>query len=179
MFTIRQAAEAFAAIDGIPADAIPPAYDKALRHISQRHYLIASGRSGNADTYAMPAICALRLMQKASAFGLDRWQLEALSRWLQNDPTGPARKQGQRSMPPVLEAIDRTLAGETFGVHVVMYSNGATAVLTDWPHDNPQARAKADAAFASLGDLAPREDARFTLPASRLIQEVAEKMGTN
>lgn len=178
MFTIRDATNAFFSLDGtVPEQGA--ALDKSLRHLSQRIYLLPVGREGRADTYSLETICALRLLHKASVFGLDRWQLEKLARFLQIvDPlsSGPREKisGGWRTLSPIEEAVQRVRDGETFVVGMTMLSDGTVKPFTDWPGDDETAKG---ADF--LGEVGMKklpEDACFTLPASRLIAELLEEL---
>lgn len=178
MYTIRDATTAFFALDKtLPEQGA--ALDKSLRHLSQRIYLPPAGRAGRADTYTVEAICALRLLHKASTFGLDRWQLEKLARFLQiADPMGGARSEeisgAIRFLSPIEEAVQRVRDGETFSIGVAMLSDSTVKPFADWPGD--ETKAKGAAFLAEAGFVRLREDARFTLPASRLIAELIREL---
>lgn len=177
MYTIRDATTAFFTLDNTSPEQ-GAALDKSLRHLSQRLYMPPVGRTGRADTYTLEAICALRLLHKASTFGLDRWQLEKLARFLQiANPMGGARSEETsgsiRFLSPIEEAVQRVRNGETFSIGVAMLSDGTVKPFADWPpeDDGKGAAFLGEAGFAKL-----REDARFTLPASRLLAELIREL---
>lgn len=168
MYLIRDAANAFAFIDCTPLEQVA-SLDKSLRHLSQRLYMPPLGRKGRADTYTLESICALRLLHKASSFGLDRWQLEKLAQFLQiADPlSGGLREKfsgGWRVLPPIRESVQRVRAGECFDIGVSMLRDGTVKPFANWSKD------KADKSLPS-GTRLPI-DGVFTLPASRLIEEL-------
>lgn len=178
MFTIRDATNAFFSLDGaLPEEAVT--LDKALRNLSQRLYMPPIGREGRADTYSLETICALRLLHKTSAFGLDRWQLEKLARFLQiADPiaSGRRRKASRvwQVLSPIEEALQRTRKGETFIVGVAMLRDGTAKPFTGWPKDDESVKGADFLAEANVKKLP--EDACFTLPASRLIAELIAEL---
>ncbi|PWE48576.1 hypothetical protein DEM26_17400 [Thioclava sp. NG1] len=167
-YTITDAATVFATLDNLTDEENRKRADKALRHLTQRHAFPPEGRAGRADTYSMETICALRLAQKASAFGLDRWQLERLIRFLLSTPrTAPGR-----TLSLIGEGIYKAEAGQVFGVSLVMYADGRFACAADWPSETPEQDARVDSIFESADlDFGP-EDCRFQLCASRLISEL-------
>ncbi|MFW2545516.1 hypothetical protein ACN2XU_23045 [Primorskyibacter sp. 2E107] len=179
MYVIRDATNAFATLDKTPPDVVA-SLDKSLRNLSQRVYLPAAGREGRADAYTLEAICTLRLLHKASVFGLDRWQLEKLAQFLQvADPIGTGRREKlegrSRLLPPIEEAMQRARAGESFSVVIAMLSDGTCKLRADWkPDEEPDAAA--EEILAAFGGMLP-EDARFVLPASRLISELLAELG--
>jgi hypothetical protein len=180
MFTIKDATGIFARIDSVTEEELPT-LDKALRNLSQRVYLPPSDRQGRADVFSLATICALRLIQIASTFGMDRWKLEALARATQNQAGGLARRiklnGGERPMSPVEEAIERVRAGQTFDFNIRLYRDGRLGFDADWPADNAGAAAVADKVLAAV----PTEDAdvTFTLHASRLIGEIVADFKAN
>lgn len=167
-YTISDAATAFAKIDNLTDEVDRKRADKALRHLTQRHAFPPEGRAGRADTYSHETICALRLVQKASAFGLDRWQLERLIRFLLDPP----RTVPGRTLSLIGEAIHKAEAGQHFGVSLVMYADGRFACEAGWPSETPEQDAKVDSVFESAGQDFGPEDCRFELCASRLISEL-------
>ncbi len=172
-YTIAQATEVFAHLDRTDKDN-RAATDKLLRNLTQRHYFSPVGRSGRADVYDIEMICSLRLVQKASVFGLDRWQIETLTRFLNQAP----RTKPGRTKTIIAEAVERVTAGETFGLALVMYADGRFVAETDWQTTTPEQDAKIDAIFDSAGVTLGMEDCRFGLNASRLIADVlTELMG--
>lgn len=169
-FTIRDAAAAFASLDETP-QADLPALDKALRNLSQRVYLPPAGLDRNAGTYALHTICALRLFQIATNFGLGRLRVEAFAQWLQVQPVGPARRievpGGYRPLSRIEESLERVREGEVFDLHIIMGPGGQFDFAADWQSDS-----------AIPADLWPAqaELARFTLPASDLIAAVVRQL---
>ena len=184
MFKISDATKAFSSLDQLGDDE-SARLDKALRHLSQRVTLPAAARDGRADLYSLPAICALRLLHKASAFGLERLRVEELSRWLQNRPVGTARhvavEGGFRSLSPIEEGIERAKDGQAFDFTMILHSSGRVSFEADWPDDDQESAAKADALFAAAGQSDDseerREDVRFVLPASRVLNALIAKLG--
>ena len=177
MYTIRDATSAFFKLDGAAPDEAS-ALDKSLRNLSQRIYLPPTGRKGRADTFSLETICALRLLYKASAFGLDRWQLEKLAQFLQiADPVRGGRSEkisgAIRLLSPVEEAVRRVRDGETFNIGVAMLSDGTVQPFTDWPSEDD---GKGATFLEEAGMKRLPEDARFTLPASRLIGELIDEL---
>lgn len=185
MYTIRQATETFAKLDGTPEDRIA-SLDKALRHISTRFYLVPKGRDGLANLYDLAGIGALRLIYKATVFGLDRWMLEDFARWMQFQPVGPARRVavegGFRPQTPVEEGIDRAKEGQHFDFNVILFTNGKLQHFADWEDDDQKAAAVAERTFAAAEqsggrDAKPKQDAGFVLPASRHLADLIAKLG--
>lgn len=186
MFKISDATKAFAAIDKTPEDQIAR-LDKALRHLSQRVGTFpAAVREGRADLYSLEAICTLRLIYKASVFGLDRWMLEDFARWMQNQPVGPARRVavegGFRAQSPVEEGVDRVKEGQHFDFNVILYADGRLQHFADWAVDDQTSEAVADRIFALAAqeggrDDKPKQDARFVLPASRHLSDLIAELG--
>lgn len=175
MFKIRHATEAFAALDN---DHDKKTLDQALRHLSQRVYFPAAGRSGRADLYPLHGICALRLMHKASAFGFDRSSVDRLAQWLLNEPTGPARRKkvdgGYRALCPTEEAIERVREGQDFNFVVSFRRGGFSVIFPDWASDDAPSADVVEAIFANVGMNKERADEhlRLTIPASALIAEL-------
>ncbi|MFG6580187.1 hypothetical protein ACGYK1_12370 [Sulfitobacter sp. 1A13191] len=167
-YTITDAATAFAKLDNLTDEEGRKRADKALRHLTQRHAFPPEGRAGRADTYSRETVCALRIAQKASAFGLDRWQLERLIRFL----LSPPRTAPGRTLSLIGEGIRKAEAGQVFGVSLVMYADGRFACEADWPSETPEQDAKVDSIFESAGLDFGLEDCRFQLCASRLISEL-------
>lgn len=185
MYTIRQATETFAKLDGTPKDQMA-SLDKALRNISTRFYLAPKGRDGLANLYDLAGICALRLIYKATLFGLDRWMLEDFARWMQNQPIGPARRVevegGLRPQTPVEEGIDRAKKGERFDFNVILFAGGRLQHFAEWSDDDQKSAAVAEGIFAAAEqggerDAKPKQDARFVLPASRHLADLIAAMG--
>lgn len=175
MHTIKEAAASFGRIDSVPEEE-KAALDKALRNLTQRHYLSPADRQGRADLYSLPSVCALRLLHVASGLLSDRWVLDALARAMQNQPTGPARRVvvegGERPMTPIEEAVARVRDGETFDFNLRLFRGNRLGFAADWPDDDPKSAAVADRVFA---DAAPEEPvATFSLHASRLIREILD-----
>lgn len=167
-YTIKDAATAFATLDNLTDDDDRKRADTALRHMTQRHVFPPMGRVGRADTYSRETVCALRLAQKANVFGLDRWQLEQLIRFLLTPPrTAPAR-----TLSLIGEAIQRAEVGEVFSVSLVLYADGRFACEVDWPSETPEQDARVDAIFESAGLDFGEEDCRFVIRASRLISDL-------
>ena len=174
-YTIRNATEAFAALDATPADQTAM-LDKSLRNLSQRYYLPTMGRETRADTFAAHSICALRLVHRAALFGLDRWQIEGFARWMQIEPTGPTRRLavpgGFRPLARIEEACHRVKEGESFGFALIKYSDLSLGFSADWATANAEA---VEAVFSSGSQKV--EDARLSFPASRQIAEVLHELG--
>lgn len=170
-FTIAQATEAFSELDQTDDDK-RGATDKLLRNLTQRHYFPPVGRSGRADVFDTEVICALRLVQKASAFGLDRWQLEKLTHFLNGAPdTAPGRTK-----TIIREAVERASVGEAFGLSLVMYEDGRFLPETDWQTKTPNQDAKIDGIFEEAGITLGNIDCSFKLEASRLISAVLKRL---
>jgi hypothetical protein len=185
LYTIRQATETFAKLDGTPEDQ-KASLDKALRNISTRVYLAPKGREGVANLYDLSGICALRLIYKATVFGLDRWMLEDFARWLQNQPVGPARRVavdgGLRSQTPIEEGIDRAKEDQRFDFNVILYTDGRLQHCADWADDDQKSAAVAERIFALAEqgggrDAKSNQDARFVLPASRHLADLIAALG--
>jgi len=174
MFKIRHATEAFARLDQTPEEGIKP-LDQALRHLTQRLPAFAAAtRAGRADLYPVTAICALRLLHKADAFGLERAALASLSNWLRNAaPLGRrvAVDGGFLVMSPIEEAISRVRSGEDFDFNLTLYRDGHMAFGADWPAEDPEAQAVTD---SILDHILP--DVTFTIHASRLIAELLAEL---
>lgn len=172
MLTLNAAASLFGKVDQLPDDQLP-ALDKSLRNISQRVYLPPAERQGRADLYGLPAICALRILQVAMGFGIDRVKLESLARFLQVG-AGNGRKVavegGFRALSPIEEAIDRVRAKEAFDFKCAFYKGGRIHWSADWPHDDPEAERFTDRFFKDVGSEAPV--AIFAVHGSLLIQEL-------
>lgn len=180
MYTIRDATNAFFNLDGtLPEEG--KALDKALRNLSQRVYMPPAGRKGRADTFAIETICALRLLHKANVFGVDRWQQETLARFLQIAEAIDGGRRirvdgGFRPLSPIEEAVERVREGESFSIGVRMLSDGTVKPFVGWREaEDEGTEFLADAGYHRLP-----EDARFTLPASRLIADlIAELEGVS
>lgn len=126
MFSIRQTATAFAKIDGL-ADAGLPALDKALRNLTQRHYLPPAERDGRADLYAVETVCALRFAERLTRFGVDRAVLDDFLRFLQIAPTAGRTQRGDGNnvrVSLIEEAVERAREGENFEVGLTMAADG-------------------------------------------------------
>jgi hypothetical protein len=185
MFRISDATKAFATIDKTPDKEAEARLDKALRHLSQRVTFTAAARDGRADLYPLPAICALRLLHKASAFGLEAARVKQLSLWLQNQPVGPARRVavegGFRSLSPIEEGIQRVQEGQIFDITMILETSGQVSFDADWPDDDQESAAKVDALYVAAGLSADAEeqrgDVRLVLPASRLLKELLAELG--
>ncbi|SLN68172.1 hypothetical protein ROG8370_03196 [Roseovarius gaetbuli] len=180
MYTIRDATEAFFALDRVPPEK-GAALDKTLRNLSQRVYMPPVGRSGRADTYSLETICALRLLHKASLFGLDRWQLEKLAQYLHvaDSMAGDQTEKfsgGFRHLPPIEEAVQRVRVGEVFNIGIAMLSDGTIKPFVDWRPlgETEEIAEKGVALLAGAGLQRLPQDAAFILPASRLIGELIE-----
>ena len=175
MYRLSQAAVAFAELDDLPDEHFP-ALDKGLRNLTQRHYLPPIERSGRADLYAFATISVLRLAYKATTFGLDRVQIEALTRFLQSAPLMPTRyrqRDGRREALWVIEeAIERARAGEDFRVGLVMGRDGRATPKVWW-----QETASPDVAAILSANPPANADAHFSLDAGRLIRELVAKLG--
>lgn len=171
-YTITQAHDAFCRLDRENNEAENSVADKLLRHLTQRHYFPPEGRIGRADVYSIETICALRLVQKASVFGMDRWQIETLTRFLNTAPkTAPGRTKTL-----IREAVERAETGEEFSLSLVMYASGQFVPETDWKSKTPESDAKIDAIFEDANVSLGKEDCRFTLAASRLVSEVFSEL---
>lgn len=184
MFKISDATKAFSSLDQLGEDDTAK-LDKALRHLSQRVTFPAFAREGRADLYTHDAICALRLLHKASAFGLERSRVEELSLWMQERPVGPARRvpvdDGFRAMSRIEEGIDRATAGEDFDFIMVLRASGGVDIETNWLSDDQESSEKVDDIFAAAGLSSEsekhRNDVRFILPASCLLAELVKVLG--
>ncbi|SIT10384.1 hypothetical protein SAMN05421759_11618 [Roseivivax lentus] len=178
MFTIKEATTCFARIDAIAEENLP-ALDKALRNLSQRHYLPPADRRGRADLYPLHTICALRVLQAASGILSDRWVLDTFARDMQSQPAGPARRVrldgGERPMSPVEEAVERVREGQTFDFNLHLHRDGRLAFFADWPSDDASAATVADNVFSEVKTKEPV--ATFTVHASRLIAELLVELG--
>ena len=137
--------------------------------------------------YDLAGICALRLIYKATVFGLDRWMLEDFARWMQNQPIGPARRvavgSDLRPQTPIEEAVDRAKAGEWFDFNVIRFVDGRLQHYADWPTDDQKSDAVAEYIFTLAAqegrrDDKPKQDARFVLPASRHLSDLIAALGT-
>lgn len=178
MFRIATVTEAAAKADGIVSVEKLASLDRLYRNMAARLPFVHAGRDGTAFLYDAAGLCALRLAHKASVFGLDRWMLEVFVRWMQtgqnalgmSEATGP---NTVRILSPCEEAIVRVRRGETFSFHVILQSDGQLRHEADWQKPN----ARTDDIFASAGIDYPPEDARFTLPASRLIGDLLAVAG--
>ena len=179
MYRLSQAAVAFAELDDLPDDQFP-AFDKALRNLTQRHFLNPSVRSGRADLYSLPTISVLRLAQKAAHFGLDRAQIEALTRFLQSAPSMPQRwrqLEGRReALWHIEEAIERVREGEDFTCGMAMPANGRATPAMWWKAHG--IGSESQAILDAHRQLVPQReaDARFVLEASRLIRDLLVKL---
>lgn len=158
MYTLRDASNNFAKLDNLHEEKFT-AYDKNLRDISQRFYLQDSGMVGRATQYDLPAICALRLIQKAFPFGLSRPTLNQLARWMQE-------AESMASTTRIQEAIERAKNGEDFSFHILMRGDGSFGLSGSESEDETVAQTLKDMEAASPWD------ARFSIDASRLIREV-------
>lgn len=167
VFTIAQSASVFSHLDHAERED-SAATAKLLRNLTQRHYFPPVGRSGRADMYDIETICALRLVQKASIFGLDRWQIEKLTRFLNSAP----RTAPNRTKTTISEALERAKRGEVFGLSLVMYASGRFLPEANWKTETPEHDNRVDAIFNNAGISLGQEDCRFTLDASRLITDV-------
>jgi len=181
MYVIRDATNAFAKLDHTPADDIA-ALDKSLRNLTQRAYIQTAGRQGRAEAYPLKSICALRLMYTAFQYGLGRGQVAAFSQYLQVAPAGAlmARAEkvdgGIRPLSPIEEAIERTREGESFDMGFAMLSDGTFKPFANWNADQPNATV--DAILGALETPPPPPvDAKFDVPASRLIAELMAELG--
>ncbi|MEI4486369.1 hypothetical protein V8J36_09210 [Frigidibacter sp. MR17.14] len=182
MFAIREATDAFAKIDRLPKDRVPT-LDKTLRNLTQRTYFPPVERDGRTDHFALETICALRLVHKAAAFGLDRAKLEIAAQFLQQPQTGQGRRVkipgGWKVLRPIDEAIERAKAGEAFNLVIELRRDGTTRTRMDWAADesmiDAKAKAEAEVILADSG-LAQPMDAAFVIPASRLIAELLEEL---
>lgn len=164
-YAIRQAVESFARLDGVGANELP-AFDKAIRNLSQRVYLPASAREGRADLYSLPAIAALRLVQKAGLLISDRWMLDRLAREMQNEARGGRRiavEGGFRMLAPIQESIERTKEGEVVEFYLIAKRSGLF-FSTSWGTTGAS-----EAVFSSAGISGDSADALLTLPASHHI----------
>lgn len=179
MYIIRDATNAFAKLDHTPPDEVT-GLDKALRNLSMRAYLPPSGREGRADTYSLETICALRLMHKGFKFGLGRGQVEDFARFLQFDPTpgmgGRVEKfdGGFCTLSPIKEAVRRTREGETFDMGLAMLSDGTFKPYAGWEQE--PVSPETEELMAAIGGRL-NTDARFAVPASRLIAELLAELG--
>ena len=176
MIKIRQATDAFARIDRTPEEGVK-GLDQALRHITQRLGAFRPvAREGRVDLYSLPAICALRLVQVADVFGLERSKLDAFARHLQIASERGRRVAvpgGFRTMSPIEEAVERVREGQTFDFNCAFYKGGRVVWSADWPNDDPEAEAFTDQFFAGWAE---EPVATFTVHGSRLILEVLDAL---
>lgn len=179
MYVIRDATNAFAKLDKTPADDVP-ALDKSLRNLTQRAYIQTAGRQGRAEAYPLKSICALRLMFKAFQYGLARGQVAAFSQYLQVASVGGLMGRvekvdgGIRPLSPIEEAIQRTREGETFDMGLAMLSDGTFKPFAGWEQE--PVSPEAEELLAAIGGRLSI-DARFAVPASRLIGELLAELG--
>ncbi len=186
--TIAEIAAGFARIDGI-SDEDHPAFDKTLRNLTQRHFLPPTEQVGRAFLYDPAAAVTIRLAQIAAEFGLPRTTIDHLTRWLSG--SGERKKRLSENMLQAVsyaeEAVQRTEAGEAFGIHVILRRGSTPIVAADWQSDRDAAlenasederkkaeksRARVRSAMRAIGYDEKPEIARFTLPASALIAEI-------
>jgi len=177
-FTLKEVAEAFAAIDGIaPGDR--PAFEKFLRNLTQRHRhaVRPTGKRWRADTFSLETIAALRLVEMATRADLPRLAVQDLAVSLKGSLTGVsgtvAVKGGWRGLSLIEEAVQRTRAGETFDIHIDMIAYGQHRIAPDWEpaHWQEASEEERRAAERILAHADPVEPAliRMTLRASRMI----------
>jgi len=160
MFRISHAAAVFAQLDDLPDDKFP-ILDKALRNLTQRHFIEPSDRQGRADLYSIESVVVMRLAQKAEAFGIARHLLGDFIRFLQSAPMLPTRYlKGDGvhiALTTVQEAIERAREGEDFKLGLTM---GGERV-------SPRAWWEGQAGHS---------DASLQIDAGRLIRDVLAKL---
>lgn len=177
-YRIADLTAAFSWIDATPEDRVPQ-LDKRLRNLASRHYLPPTERQGRADLFSLPTVCALRLAERATVFGLDRVQLDDLLRFLQSAPDHPTRwREGdgfREAMTRIEIALERARAGEDFAIGLVMGRDGLAVPTAWWKAEpvTPDAAAILDAMAHDHSE----PDAVFRLPAGRLIRELLGTLG--
>ena len=165
-------------IDATPEDRVPQ-LDKRLRNLVSRHYLPPAERQGRADLFSLPTVCALRLSERATVFGLDRVQLDDLLRFLQSAPDHPTRwREGdgfREALTRIEIALERARAGEDFAIGLSMGRDGVAVPAAWWQPEpvSPDAAAILDA----MAQDRPEPDAVFRLPAGRLIRKLLGALG--
>jgi hypothetical protein len=166
-YSLAEIATHFANLDGV-SERDKPAFDKAIRNISQRHFVRRSQSKGRTDYYDVEAVCVLRILSKAAPFGFTRTTLDRLAYFMQNE-NSPIREHGE-GLSNIEDAIARVrvqgddpLDQTDFAFHVDMMPDGS---------------------FRAISDLDPMAnngkspwDARFSVPASRLIRELIAHLG--
>ena len=172
MRPIAEIAKLFAEIDGAPEERIAQ-IDKALRNLTQRHFMPPDGQEGRAHLYGRESAVVIRLVSIASAFGLGRLELDAINNWLRGvAPTLP--DDPNRTAPRFHDAIANVEAGEDFAIQFVMDAAGNTRCEADWPKRTKSTRAQRTLELA-YGDRP--EIARFSIPASRVIRDLRAAWG--
>lgn len=173
--TLAEIAAKFGRLDGVEDDQHAQ-FEKGLRNLVQRHYLPPTTQQGRIFLYDAAAAVTIRLAQIASEFGMSRPNIETLARWLSASGERKAQQgSGWRGILHAEEAIQRAEAGEEFSVHVIMRSDLSVIVKADWKADreiDPKSAERAANALRSIGKEAKPEVARFSLPASRLVQDI-------
>lgn len=139
MYILRNATDAFTAIDGIDGEA-KTALDKSIRNLSQRHAFAQKGLDGKAAIFEFHTICALRIVQKASRSGLPRWQIERLVTWLQGFPllarsTPLKGGGGSVSLSRIEEAVERVKNGEPFTFEISVSPTDEVVITPNWKLD--------------------------------------------
>ena len=173
MHTLTEITPVFAALDRVPEEGIPQ-YEKALRNLLQRHHLPPSDQRGRVFLYDHGAISAIRLVQIANTFGLDRLAIDPLARWLHASGERKRRVEGGWfGVSHCEEAVERSQAGEDFSISLICRSDYRFDVEADWhPGEPPSERVRQALESAGLSRQAPPEIARFMLPAASLIRAV-------
>ena len=168
MLTLTELSSHFACLDDIKEDDLP-AYDKALRNLTQRHNLPVASQRGRVFLYSEGGAAAIRLAQIASEFELSRYAIGALTSFMASTHHIPRPKPGLQ--PNMMEeAARRVRAGETFNVNLIMSADFQYRCEADWVKE--PVNEKVDITLKQTGRDHAAELARFVLPASRLIADV-------
>ncbi|MBB4120212.1 hypothetical protein [Martelella radicis] len=175
MFTLAEIIPVFASLDNVPAKDIAR-YEKALRNLVQRNHLPPSDQRGRVFMYDEGALSAIRLVQIANEFGLDRTAIDPLARWLAE--SGTRRRKvtgGWLGVTHSAEAVERVQNGEEFSVSLVLGADYRYCVEASWSLDQPKSeRVENSLRLAGLSN-APAI-ARFSLPASSIIVELLSSL---
>lgn len=173
MFRLSEAAIAFAKLNRI-SDEDTPALDKSLRNLTQRNYLPRSAKDGRADLYSIETLCALRLAERALAFGIDRKSVNDLLRFLQiaqPNTNRYHRRDGVKVAFSIIEeAVERARNGEDFAIGLVLNDNGRIEPKAWFLPEGMNEEARTILTADGAPPYTP--DAVFRLDAGRLIRAV-------
>lgn len=134
-----------------------------LHNTTKRHFFPPDEQQGRAFKYNFESTVMLRFVYIADEFGLGRMTRDNLNAWLRRQIL-PQRG----SLTNIAEAIRRAKLGENFSIHIDMDGSGKTWCSADW-----QTQTKSERVMRNLEMTQPRAVARFTLPASDLIRDLA------